>query len=318
MGYDENNRSELERRFETLVQQAYGRPVNELFTPQKRVDVNGKTYRIDYVPKNNPHIAIELDGRVKFEKYGETLSKFSDRQNDLVEAGYKPVRLTWSDVTQDKGRKALERIESLSSLKVLRREKSAPSYSFRKEYDDIFAQNPLATEQFKRLPNFTLKGKSIYSLSTEEIEAIFAEIRQSTISGIQQSRIFNDVRQAKNEQNNAIWTGNPIELFVIPCQTRPILTPVKTQLPSLQFENQCVYALTHEAVKYARICIRDSHLPDSEKEIREALLMVNWEKCQKIKSWALFEPTLELSPGLNQELFEHRIESLARSGAYGL
>ena len=71
-------------------------------TTQEEVHIDGRTYFID-IALPNLKIAIEFDGRIK---YGETVSQVHDsieaeqrRQRDLERAGWKVIRVRWSDLT---------------------------------------------------------------------------------------------------------------------------------------------------------------------------------------------------------------------------
>ena len=70
-------------------------------TTQEEVHIDGRTYFID-IALPNLKIAIEFDGRIK---YGETVSQVHDsieaeqrRQRDLERAGWKVIRVRWSDL----------------------------------------------------------------------------------------------------------------------------------------------------------------------------------------------------------------------------
>ena len=74
--------------------------INGLAT-QEEVHVDGRTYFID-IALPNLKIAIEFDGRIK---YGETVDQVHDsieaeqrRQRDLERAGWKVIRVRWSDL----------------------------------------------------------------------------------------------------------------------------------------------------------------------------------------------------------------------------
>ena len=71
-------------------------------TTQEEVCIDGRTYFID-IALPALKIAIEFDGRIK---YGETVSQVHDsieaeqrRQRDLERAGWKVIRVRWSDLT---------------------------------------------------------------------------------------------------------------------------------------------------------------------------------------------------------------------------
>ena len=70
-------------------------------TTQEEVRIDGRTYFID-IALPELRIAIEFDGRIK---YGETVSQVHDsieaeqrRQRDLERAGWKVIRVRWSDL----------------------------------------------------------------------------------------------------------------------------------------------------------------------------------------------------------------------------
>ena len=70
-------------------------------TTQEEVRIDGRTYFID-IALPALKIAIEFDGRIK---YGETVSQVHDsieaeqrRQRDLERAGWKVIRVRWSDL----------------------------------------------------------------------------------------------------------------------------------------------------------------------------------------------------------------------------
>ena len=69
---------------------------------QEEVHIDGRTYFID-IALPDLKIAIEFDGRIK---YGETVDQVHDsieaeqrRQRDLERAGWKVIRVRWSDLT---------------------------------------------------------------------------------------------------------------------------------------------------------------------------------------------------------------------------
>ena len=69
---------------------------------QEEVHIDGRTYFID-IALTDLKIAIEFDGRIK---YGETIDQVHDsieaeqrRQRDLERAGWKVIRVRWSDLT---------------------------------------------------------------------------------------------------------------------------------------------------------------------------------------------------------------------------
>jgi len=71
-------------------------------TTQEEVCIDGRTYFID-IALPELRIAIEFDGRIK---YGETVSQVHDsieaeqrRQRALERAGWKVIRVRWSDLT---------------------------------------------------------------------------------------------------------------------------------------------------------------------------------------------------------------------------
>ena len=68
---------------------------------QEEVHIDGRTYFID-IALANLKIAIEFDGRFK---YGETIDQVHEsieaeqrRQRDLERAGWKVIRVRWSDL----------------------------------------------------------------------------------------------------------------------------------------------------------------------------------------------------------------------------
>lgn len=107
MNYDRSQRSELERRFEVLFQQVFRCPVESVLIPQYPVIIDGRSYFIDYVFLNGTeNIAIELDGHGKIKEAADSSQQFErllSRQNDLVKAGFKVYRLTWSQVVHQNG-----------------------------------------------------------------------------------------------------------------------------------------------------------------------------------------------------------------------
>jgi len=86
---------------EALVLLALLRAGIEGITTQEEVHVAGHTYFID-IALPDLKIAIEFDGRIK---YGETVDQVHDRieaeqrrQRDLERAGWKVIRVRWSDL----------------------------------------------------------------------------------------------------------------------------------------------------------------------------------------------------------------------------
>ena len=87
---------------EALVLLALLRAGIEGMTTQEEVHVAGHTYFID-IALPDLKIAIEFDGRIK---YGDTVDEVHDsieaeqrRQRDLERAGWKVIRVRWSDLT---------------------------------------------------------------------------------------------------------------------------------------------------------------------------------------------------------------------------
>ena len=69
---------------------------------QEEVHIDGRTYFID-ITLPDLKIAVEFDGRIK---YGETVDQVHDsieaeqrRQRDLERAGWKVIRVRWSDLS---------------------------------------------------------------------------------------------------------------------------------------------------------------------------------------------------------------------------
>ena len=74
----------------------------EGMTTQEEVHLAGHTYFVD-IALPDLKIAIEFDGRIK---YGDTVDEVHDsieaeqrRQRDLERAGWKVIRVRWSDLT---------------------------------------------------------------------------------------------------------------------------------------------------------------------------------------------------------------------------
>ena len=87
---------------EALVLLALLRAGIEGMTTQEEVHVAGHTYFVD-IALPDLKIAIEFDGRIK---YGDTVDEVHDsieaeqrRQRDLERAGWKVIRVRWSDLT---------------------------------------------------------------------------------------------------------------------------------------------------------------------------------------------------------------------------
>jgi hypothetical protein len=115
MGYNEQERSELERRFEALFSQVFRCSWQDYLTAQYPIQgADGKSYYIDYVYEGNgERIGIELDGRGKFYQYKHVFNNFFKRQNAIQLAGITVYRFTWTDVVEDgswRARKQLQQI----------------------------------------------------------------------------------------------------------------------------------------------------------------------------------------------------------------
>jgi hypothetical protein len=115
MGCNEQERSELERRFEALFSQVFRCSWQDYLTAQYPIQgADGKSYYIDYVYEGNgERIGIELDGRGKFYQYKHVFNNFFKRQNAIQLAGITVYRFTWTDVVEDgswRARKQLHQI----------------------------------------------------------------------------------------------------------------------------------------------------------------------------------------------------------------
>jgi hypothetical protein len=120
MGYNENDRSELERRFETLFSQVFQCPWQEHLKAQYAVHVDGRTYFIDYVYEGvDEKIGIELDGRDKFFRFKQVFYNFFRRQNALQLAGIQIYRFTWGDVVDQDGWRAHQQLHQIFKGRIL-------------------------------------------------------------------------------------------------------------------------------------------------------------------------------------------------------
>lgn len=87
-GYISKTESVLEKRVERILR----RTVPGLFTSQHEVIIHGKRYRLDFAILSQK-IAIEVDG-FEFRKNRSRFDSDRVRQNDLVAAGWKVIRIT--------------------------------------------------------------------------------------------------------------------------------------------------------------------------------------------------------------------------------